>query len=217
MAIAKYGMGLVAGSWIVFFIFLVLAVIIRQPILTILAVLSGIFSIFNMFFFRDPERSIPADENAVLSPADGKVVEVVQEENVQFFNEPVTRISIFLSVFNVHVNRVPFSGKVEHLEYRKGSFMAAFKPEASGENEQTIIGIEGPGGRRVMFKQIAGLIARRIICELREGYSVTAGDRMGMIRYGSRVDVFFPAGTAAAQVKVGQHVKGGESVLGVFR
>jgi phosphatidylserine decarboxylase len=209
-------MGLVFGSWIIFFIFLILAYAFKQPVLTTIAVISGIFSLFNLAFFRDPERTIPKEPNVILSPADGKVIQISEVPEHDFFDTRVTRVSIFLSVFNVHVNRSPISGKVEHFRYQRGSFFPAFKEEASVENEQTAIGIVGEHGRKVMFTQIAGIIARRIVCELREGQKTEAGKRMGMIRYGSRVDVYFLGDEVALRVKKGDKVKGGESIIGEF-
>lgn len=215
--ITKYGIGLVVGSWLVFFVFLFLAILVRQPVVTVITVLIGLFSLFNMYFFRDPQRTVPADPRAIVSPADGKVVQIVTEREDEFFRQEVTRVSIFLSVFNVHVNRIPISGRVEYFRYIPGKFLAAFKEKASLENEQTAIGIVGEDGRRVMFKQIAGIIARRIVCDVREGYRVTIGERMGMIRYGSRVDVFLDPAKVALKVKLGDRVKGAESIIGVFK
>lgn len=179
--------------------------------------LTGIFSIFNLLFFRDPERKIPADSNLLLSPADGKVIQIVEVKENNFFHSQVMRLSIFLSVFNVHVNRSPISGRVEYFVYHRGSFRPAFKEKASLENEQTAIGIVDEKGHKIMFTQIAGIIARRIVCDLREGYHTRAGERMGMIRYGSRVDVYFLKEEVELKVEVGDAVKGGESILGVFR
>jgi phosphatidylserine decarboxylase len=163
---------------------------------------------FVVYFFRDPERAIPADADAVVSPADGKVVEIVDEA---FDAKPGRRVSIFLSVFDVHVNRAPVAGEVRGLEYRPGKFYAAMRSRASTENEQNIIRIATPG-REMAFKQIAGWIARRVLCWKAEGDRVARGERVGMIRFGSRVDVWLPAG-AEVVVRVGQHVAGGSSLL----
>jgi phosphatidylserine decarboxylase len=189
----------------------------RQPVLYIMSGLTGIFSIFNLGFFRDPDRIIPDNPDAIIAPADGKVVAIQSVNEPEFFNTEVCRISIFLSVFNVHVNRSPFSGTVEHFAYRAGAFLPAFKPDASLENEQTAIGIMGNRQKKVMFTQIAGIIARRIICHLREGFKTKAGDRMGMIRYGSRVDVYFLDNEVDIKVKINDRVKAGETILGIFR
>lgn len=217
MTITKYGRGLVFTGWLVFIVFVILSVFTGQFVIMALAVGTGLFSIFNLFFFRDPRRDIPENPDAVLSPADGKVIEIEQEDEQDFFKGKVTRISIFLSVFDVHVNRVPFSGRVEYFRYLRGRFIPAFKEDASWENEQTILGIRDDNDRKVMYKQIAGILARRIACDLREGYMVRAGERMGMIRYGSRVDVFFPQDAVKPGVRKGEKVRGGISILGVFR
>jgi len=217
MPITKFGVVLVLVSWIIFGIFVVLAYVLKNPVLSVLGLIIGIFSIFNMFFFRDPERKIPQDPNAILSPADGKVIQIAEVVENEFFKGQTRRISIFLSVFNVHVNRVPVSGKVEYFRYNKGSFLPAFNEKASEDNEQTAIGILDNSRRKVMFTQIAGIIARRIVCTLREGHQVTAGDRMGMIRYGSRVDVYFDPTQVDVKVSLGDKVKGGETILGEFK
>ncbi len=215
--ITKYGIGIVITSWIIFLVFLALSYYFRQPILIGLAIVSGLFSLFNLLFFRDPQRVIPQNPAAILSPADGKIVQVTEIEENEFFRDRVIRISIFLSVFDVHVNRSPITGKVEHFEYRRGDFRAAFKEDASLENEQTVIGIVDEKGRKVMFTQIAGLIARRIVCELREGYDAQAGQKIGMIRYGSRVDIYFEPEAVDIHIKTGDRVKGGESIIGEFK
>lgn len=139
----------------------------------------------------------------------------VMEDN--FFHCKVQRLSIFLSVFNVHVNRSPISGKVEYFDYQKGAFRPAFKENASIENEQSAIGIVDQEGRKIMFTQIAGIIARRIVCDLREGNHTRAGERMGMIRYGSRVDIYYLPEQLELKVQIGDKVKGGESIIGVFK
>lgn len=212
---AKDGLGMIAGSIAIFLVSLGAAMVFPHPALYALATALGIFSVFNLFFFRDPERKIPQNPLAVLSPADGKITQIVSVQEPDFFAKEVQRISIFLSVFNVHVNRLPITGKVEYFMYRTGKFLAAFKTEASLENEQTVIGMIDRYGHKVLFKQIAGIIARRIICHVREGQTGSAGDRMGLIRFGSRVDVFIPL-DASIQVKTGDTVKGGETVLATF-
>lgn len=163
---------------------------------------------FVLYFFRDPERAIPADPFAVVSPADGRVVEVAEES---FGGKPGRRLSIFLSVWDVHVNRAPVAGEIRRIEYRPGRFYAALRSRASSENEQNLIHITTPGGD-VMFKQIAGWIARRILCWKSEGDRVARGERVGMIRFGSRVDVWLPA-EADLVVSRGQRVAGGSSIL----
>jgi len=215
--ITKYGVGIVITSWIIFLIFFMLSYHFRQPILIGLAIVCGLFSLFNLLFFRDPQRVIPQNPDAILTPGDGKIVQITEVQEDDFFHCRVKRVSIFLSVFDVHVNRSPVTGKVEHFEYRRGDFRAAFKEDASLDNEQTLIGIVDEKGRKVMFTQIAGLIARRIVCELREGHKTLAGQKMGMIRYGSRVDIYFEPDAVDILIKTGDRVKGGESIIGEFK
>jgi phosphatidylserine decarboxylase len=166
---------------------------------------------FCLWFFRDPERKIPGEPGAVVSPGDGKVtdVAVVNSGGVQ-----QRRISIFLNVFNVHVNRSPIAGVIRDVHYQRGKFLNAMKANCAEENEQNIVSVEGEG-RTVVFKQIAGLIARRIVFNLKVGDTVARGQRVGLIKFGSRVDVLFDS-DAAIQVKVGDHVKGGATVLAVL-
>ncbi|MBM3782819.1 MAG: phosphatidylserine decarboxylase [Acidobacteria bacterium] len=162
-----------------------------------------ILAIFCLWFFRDPERSIP-DGPVAVSPADGKVVAIKPEGER-------TRISIFLNVFDVHVNRSPIAGKITDVTYKTGKFLVASKEEATTDNEQNFITVEGPQGK-VVFSQIAGLIARRIICYKKPGDAVAAGDRVGYIKFGSRVDVFLGPEWSVT-VKEGQRVSAGSDVI----
>ena len=163
-----------------------------------------IVALFCLYFFRDPDRGIPSGPVAV-SPADGKVVAVKSE------SATVTRISIFLNIFDVHVNRTPIAGKITAYSYHKGQFLVASKEEASSQNEQNTVTVEG-AGTRVVFKQIAGLIARRIVFNKKVGDTVAAGDRIGMIKFGSRVDIELGPEWEIL-VKPGMHVSGGSSVI----
>ena len=166
---------------------------------------------FCLWFFRDPERQIPALEGAVVSPGDGKVtdVSVVTSGGTQRY-----RVSIFLSVFDVHVNRSPIAGVIRDVRYQRGKFLNAMGANSAEENEQNIVTVEGEG-RTVVFKQIAGLIARRIVFDRKVGDTVARGERIGLIKFGSRVDVLFDR-DASIQVKPGDHVQGGASVLAVL-
>ena len=163
-----------------------------------------VLAAFCLYFFRDPER-VPPEGDLIISPADGKVVAICAVNGTE------TRISIFLNVFNVHVNRTPVAGRVVDVAYQKGKFLVASHEAASADNEQNTLTVEGPGGR-VVCKQIAGLIARRIICYKKAGDSVAAGERIGYIKFGSRMDVIFGPEYRTA-VKVGDHVAAGTSVL----
>lgn len=168
------------------------------------------------FFFRNPARFVPAGDSLVIAPADGIVSAIVQEslpsELDYDSSETYTRVSIFLSVFDVHLQRVPLSGKILEVIYRPGKFLNASLDKASEENERSTVLMETHDGKKVAFVQIAGLIARRIINDLKKDQTVRAGDRYGLIRFGSRVDVFLPAGVNP-QVAIGQRMIGGETVL----
>ena len=163
---------------------------------------------FFLWFFRDPERAIPAGSGALVSPADGKVTDV---SSVRAGGSEWKRISIFLSVVDVHVNRSPIGGEIRDVRYRKGKFLNALNMLSAEENEQNEVTVEGEG-QTVIFKQIAGLLARRIVFTKRVGDRVERGERVGLIKFGSRVDVVLDA-SARLQIKVGDHVKGGASVL----
>jgi phosphatidylserine decarboxylase len=175
-----------------------------------LAAIPLLLAAFFLWFFRDPERRIPAIQGAIVSPADGKVTSISE---IQENGERRTRISIFLSVFDVHVNRSPVSGVIEDVRYQKGKFGNAMGAASAEENEQNIVTVEADAGR-VIFKQIAGLLARRIVFTKKVGDVVERGERVGLIKFGSRTDVIFPA-TAEMKVRVGDRVKGGSSVLAV--
>ncbi len=163
---------------------------------------------FIFSFFRDPERVIPVEPGAVVSPADGRVVVVTDEENE---GRPGKRVSIFLAIWNVHVNRAPAAGTITKMDYRPGKFLAAMRERASVENEQNVFTLSTEAGEMV-FKQIAGLIARRVVSWKKVGEKVARGERIGLVRFGSRVDVWVPR-TAEIVVRVGESVKGGSSVV----
>jgi phosphatidylserine decarboxylase len=163
---------------------------------------------FVFYFFRDPERVIPADPCAVVSPADGRVLVLTDEDNA---GRPGKRISIFLAIWNVHVNRSPEAGRISKMDYRPGKFLAAMRAQASFENEQNVISLSTASGEMV-FKQIAGLIARRVVCWKKQGDAVARGERIGLVRFGSRVDLWVPRGVEIL-VALGDNVKGGSSVL----
>jgi phosphatidylserine decarboxylase len=172
------------------------------------AFLVLLFAAFVAFFFRNPKREIPPDPRVIVSPADGKVVKVDRIGNV-------TKLSIFLSIFDVHVNRSPIAGRIEAIDYKKGKFKAAFNHAASVENERNVIMV-ADGNLKLVFTQIAGLIARRIVCWKKVGDTVAKGELIGLIRFGSRVDVLFPVGTEATVVR-GMRVRGGESPIGIVK
>lgn len=170
---------------------------------------------FVVYFFRDPEREIPAGERLILAPADGKIVAIKPFPDWRGpFGEALVRVSIFLSVFDVHVNRAPIAGLVQEVTHSPGQFKAAWAEEASQANEQTLIRFATPDGD-VWVKLIAGLVARRILCRVTVGKKVEAGERIGLIRFGSRVDCILPE-AVVLRVRRGQSVKGGSTILGVI-
>ena len=173
---------------------------------------------FTLYFFRDPDRSPPTGaerEQVLLAPADGKVVEVVDEPEPHYLKGPSTRVSIFLSPLDVHVNRIPADGVIEFERYVPGDYLVAWHPKASEKNERSELGVQHPSGHKVLFKQIAGAVARRIEYHIQEGDSVLAGERFGIVKFGSRMDVHVPPGVAI-DISEGDRVRAGESVLGRF-
>ena len=165
-------------------------------------------------FFRDPERTPPELPGAILSPADGRVVEIREQVREEFVGE-ASRVSIFLSPLDVHVNRSPLGALVSGVEYRPGRFLAAYRPEASETNERCAISLQGEACR-VLVRQIAGVVARRVVCRVRPGDKLRIGERFGIIRFGSRTDLFLPRGVEL-RCRVGDRVRAGESIIGVMR
>jgi phosphatidylserine decarboxylase len=179
------------------------------------AVVSLALALFVLFFFRDPERAVPQGAGMVVSPADGRVIVVKDIFEPTYLKREVKQISIFLSVFNVHVNRSPISGMVETVRYNPGKFHVASADKASLDNEQTAMVIAN-GNQKILVKQIAGLIARRIVCYARPGAPIKTGERYGLIRFGSRVDIFLPR-DADLKVKVGDRVAGARDIIAVLK
>ncbi|MBI4417323.1 MAG: phosphatidylserine decarboxylase family protein [Ignavibacteriales bacterium] len=211
--ITKYGYDVfftIAGICIALILVALFLIEPRTVKYSIIAVALLFFG-FTANFFRDPDRTPPSGDALVLSPADGKVIVVQQAEENEFLKAPAYQISIFMSPLNVHVNRNPISGQVAHYRYIPGEYFAAFEDKASEKNEHTVIGMENHKGK-VLFKQIAGFVARRIVCTLKVGDTVKAGDRFGMIKFGSRVDVFVPA-SATPKVRPGDRAVAGETIL----
>jgi len=179
---------------------------------------SVILFFFTLYFFRDPEREIPQNisEDTVISPADGKVVliETIKcQDDILFEKDEILyKICIFMSPLNVHVNRIPISGNVSYYQYIKGKYLVAFNHKSSDKNERTVIGITNINGKKIIFKQIAGFIARRIVCTLKTDNEVTAGKRFGMIKFGSRIDLLFNS-NAKILTKVGDKVTSGKTII----
>lgn len=199
--------------------FIIIAAVI-WVLLTLLLDIGGFFvgliiTAWVAYFFRDPERMTPNKEGLLISPADGKVCAIVEAAppiELGMGTEPLTRISIFLNLFNVHVNRVPCAGSIVSLHYRPGLFVNASLDKASEDNERMAIRQRLPDGREIAYVQIAGLVARRILCSLKPNDTVSAGQRFGIIRFGSRADVYLPKGVSP-EVMVGQTMVGGETIL----
>jgi phosphatidylserine decarboxylase len=214
--ITKYGYDVFFTIAAVCVVMILLALLFVEPksyryslIVVSLAILA-----FVVNFFRDPERRTPAGGNLIIAPADGKVVVIKKIFDNEFFHSDVWQISIFMSPLNVHVNRNPISGVVKHTRYVKGEYFAAFEDKASEKNEQMVVGLENANGK-VMLKQIAGFIARRIVCTLKSGDTVNTGERFGMIKFGSRVDVFLPL-SVIVKTKTGDVTIAGETIIGEF-
>ena len=180
------------------------------------AALLGGVTAFTAWFFRNPSRTIPTRTGAIVAPGDGRVIAIEEEFEPRYLKDKSIRLSIFLNVFDVHVNRIPCAGVIEGVQYQPGCFVAANKPDACLRNEQNALMIHTTSGAKVLCVQVAGLIARRIVCWVSPGDPVQRGERFGLIRFGSRMDTYLPAGTPV-RVAVGDRVKGGETILGDLR
>ena len=166
-------------------------------------------------FFRNPRRLIPADEKTLLAPADGKIIDIKEVEEGRFLKRQVRKISIFMSPLDVHINRIPCTGRVKGIHYNPGKKFAAFREKASLENEQNAVLMESDRGQEILFVQIAGFLARRIVCYLKPGDRIVRGERYGLIRFGSRMDIYLPL-EAQVTVRLGERARGGETILARF-
>ncbi|MGD1839444.1 MAG: phosphatidylserine decarboxylase family protein [Thermonemataceae bacterium] len=178
----------------------------------IVIIVSLIFYLFTLHFFRNPRRVIPQGEHQVIAPADGKVVVIEETQEPEYLNEKRIQVSIFMSPLNVHVNRNPIDGTVEYFKYHKGKYLVAWHPKSSTENERTTLVITSPKGIKVLMRQIAGAVAKRIKWYVKEGQPVAKGAEFGFIKFGSRVDVFLPL-ESKVQVKIGDKTVGGETII----
>ncbi len=183
---------------------------------TIVAVGAAILTLFVSWFFRNPSRVVPQGRGLIVAPGDGKVIAIQEEFEPRFIKDRSVRVSIFLNVFDVHINRVPCEGVIEDVQYQPGLFLVASKPDATLRNEQNALMIRTVQGGKVLCVQVAGLIARRIVCWISSRDRAVRGERFGLIRFGSRMDTFLPVGTVI-KVAVGDRVKGGETILGEWR
>ena len=208
----KYGYNTMGIVFIVVFVLIAISIFLDNNFIRVpLLLLSAFLVVFTLNFFRDPERRVPNKSNVVVSPADGRVLFVKDVLDEKFINGKAKLVSIFMSPLNVHVNRIPISGKVEYVKYIQGEYLAAFEDKASERNERNEIGITSPDGK-VFFTQIAGFVARRIISDLKVGDSVNIGNRFGMIKFGSRVDIIVPE-QGQVKVKKDDNVTAGETIL----
>lgn len=207
LPIAKEGLPFILFGFALFLLFLSL----NLAILTILVLVA---TLFTTYFFRDPERRSKAAERAVLVPADGRVLQIQHlDEQDNPLGVPAVKASVFMSLFDVHVNRIPMSGRISEITYRPGKFFAANRDKASAHNESNSITLETHDGQRIVFVQIAGLVARRIACWIKVGDEVQAGQRFGLIRFGSRLDVYLP-GKSRILAQRDNKVRAGETILG---
>lgn len=182
----------------------------------IVAAVAAVLTAFVAWFFRNPARVVPKAPHLVVAPGDGKVIAIEEEFEPRYLKDRALRVTIFLNVFNVHINRMPCDGKVEDVQYQPGMFLVASRPEATLRNEQNALMIRTVEGVKVLCVQVAGLIARRIVCWASAQDQAIRGERFGLIRFGSRMDTFLPIGTSL-RVAVGDRVKGGETILGELR
>ncbi len=207
VGIAREGFPFAGSGLVITLLFLFLGV-------ASLTIVAGALTLFVLYFFRDPDREAEVQEKAVLTPADGRILEArTLEAGGNPLGTRAVKVSVFMSLFDVHVNRIPTGGRISRISYRPGAFFAANLDKASEKNEQNAVTLDTPDGKQIVFVQIAGLIARRIVCWVREGDDVQAGQRFGLIRFGSRVDVFLPEGSRVA-VQPRQKVKAGKTIIG---
>lgn len=213
MSIAREGNNLLLLFGIATILLLVGSIWRPQPVMIGFCSLSTFLFLGTVYFFRDPERIPPDRPNVVVAPADGTILAITTVDEKEYLGEKANEVSIFLSVFDVHVNRVPISGNVEFCRYQPGTYYPAFSEKAS-QNEQTVIGITD-GKLKIVVRQVAGILARRIVCYLKPGMAVERGKRFGMIKFGSRTDLVLPL-KVTIHVQPKQHVKAGETIIGTY-
>lgn len=212
---AEDGLSVIVWALIIGIIIAVAGLLIHNSFSVVLYVIAVLVVGFTLFFFRDPDRNIPDDPNLILAPADGTVVTIKEVSEDAYLHGKGTQISIFLSLADVHVNRNPVSGVVEYAKYFPGEYLIAWYDKASERNERAEFGVLHPSGTKVLFRQITGYVARRIVYHISEGDTIKAGHRFGMMKFGSRMDIIVP-GNVVLNVQPGQKTVGGETVLGII-
>jgi len=212
---ADDGLSVIVWVMIIAIMMAVAGLLIHNGFSVVLYILAVLLLSFTLFFFRDPDRNIPEDPNLIIAPADGTIVTIKDVDENTYLKGKGTQISIFLSLTDVHVNRNPVSGVVEYLKYFPGEYLIAWYDKASELNERAEFGVCHPSGTKILFRQITGYVARRIVYHISEGDTIKAGHRFGMMKFGSRMDIIVP-GNVVLNVKVGQKTVGGETVLGVI-
>lgn len=218
--IAKYGIDNFIVMLAAGLIIIITGVLLNKPYSFFIVAVGVLLALFAIWFFRDPERIPPKeileDSSIILSPADGKVIEITEVDEHNYLKTKVLRISIFLSPLDVHVNRSPATGEVEYFKYYPGKYLIASHPKASELNENSQIGLKMENGQRILFKQITGYVARRLVCEVKVGMHLKASEKFGMMKFGSRMDIFVPL-TSDIYIKVGDRVRAGEQIIGKAR
>ncbi len=213
--IAKEGYIFIFLSLLLMVVFYTAHLAFESTTLYVISVIFAFLTLFIMYFFRDPKRTFEHTDGVLVSPADGKVLYVKNIGHHEFIGGDTIKIAIFLNVFDVHINRIPSDGTIEYVKYNPGKFHVASVDKASEFNEQTEIGMTTKTGQKIIFKQIAGLIARRIVCKIKENDNVKAGERFGLIRFGSRTELFVPA-DSVINIKAGDRVVGSETIIGLL-
>ncbi|NOY87846.1 MAG: phosphatidylserine decarboxylase family protein [FCB group bacterium] len=211
--IAREGLAFIFIGAVLTIGFIITAVRYDNKVLLVVSLVFAILTLFTTFFFRDPQRGFTPHDNLLLSPADGEIIAIEDIQNDSFVGGKAIKISIFLSVFDVHINRIPATGVIDYVKYNPGKFFPAYREKASLYNEQTEIGLTASAGQKLIVKQIAGIIARRIVCHLKKGENVTVGERFGLIKFGSRTELIIPADSKLL-VKKGDHIYGGKTIVG---
>ncbi len=213
MQIHKEGYGIIRGLIIGLLLFnLLILLLLPLFVVYITALASLLLTLFTLRFFRVPTRVVSYEEGTLIAPADGTIVAIEEVVENEFFHEPRRQVSIFMSVWNVHINWFPIPGKVEYFKHHHGKYLVAWHPKSSEENERTSVVVKTDSGKAVLFRQIAGYVARRVVCYAKEGATVASGDQMGFIKFGSRVDIFLPL-DAKVEVTLNQKVVGTQTII----